>query len=234
MVLADRLLQGHGCAVTLSILHADSDVVVVNKPSGIAVHRGWAHDPPFVMTLLRDQLGQWVYPLHRLDRATSGALAFALSPEAASRLSPAFAAGGVDKRYVAFVRGVPGKERLIDHPLRRDADDTDPQSARTHVRRLRRYKGRYAWVDLRPETGRSHQLRRHLKYISHPIIGDVKYGKGEHNRLFRKEVGLHRLALHAYALTLPDRPPVLAPLTADLHDAFERLGAPPEVLELGT
>ncbi len=209
----------------IEILYRDADVVAVNKPSGLAVHRGWADDDAFAMTLVRDHLGQWVYPVHRLDRGASGVLLFGLSPEAARALCGSFERHEVEKRYVALVRGSPPEALIIDHPLRPDNSDV-AQAAVTHVRLLAQY-GRYAWVEARPKSGRLHQIRRHLKHISCPIIGDVRYGKGEHNRLFRERYELHRLALHAAQLCL--RAPsgvaldLAAPLPLELSRALDQL-----------
>ncbi len=209
----------------IEILYRDADVVAVNKPSGLAVHRGWADDDAFAMTLVRDLLGQWVYPVHRLDRGASGVLLFGLSSEAARALCERFEKHEVQKRYVALVRGAPPETLVIDHPLRPDNSDV-PQAAVTDVRRLAQF-GRYAWVEARPRSGRLHQIRRHLKHISCPLIGDVRYGKGEHNRLFREHYGLHRLALHAEQLQLRglnDQPLDLeAPLPPELRRAVEQL-----------
>jgi tRNA pseudouridine65 synthase len=212
---------------SIEILYRDADVVAVNKPSGLAVHRGWADDDEFAMTLVRDQLGQWVYPVHRLDRGASGVLLFGLSSEAARELCQRFERHEVEKCYVALVRGAPPDALTIDHPLKPDNSDV-PQPAVTHVRRLAQH-GRYAWVEARPHTGRLHQIRRHLKHIACPLIGDVRYGKGEHNRLFRERYELHRLALHAAELRLlgPSAQPLCfqAPLPADLERALRLLRA---------
>lgn len=209
----------------IEILYRDADVVAVNKPSGLAVHRGWADDDAFAMTVVRDLLGQWVYPVHRLDRGASGVLLFGLSSGAARALCGCFERHEVEKRYVALVRGAPPEALVIDHALRSDNGDV-PQAAVTDVRRLAQF-GRYAWVEARPRSGRLHQIRRHLKHISCPIIGDVRYGKGEHNRLFREHYALHRLALHAASLRVCAPSGVKleleAPLPLDLSGALEQL-----------
>ncbi len=204
----------------IEFLYRDADVVAVNKPSGLAVHRGWADDEAFAMTLVRDALGQWVYPVHRLDRGASGVLLFGLSKESARALCERFERREVQKHYLALVRGAPPAELVIDHPLRPDNSD-EPQPSVTHVRSLAQF-GRYAWVEAKPHTGRLHQIRRHLKHISCPIIGDVKYGKGDHNRLFRERYALHRLALHAARLELPGLD-IHAPLPSELSHALEQL-----------
>src|SRR6187551_1471071 len=118
----------------IEILYRDAELVAVNKPSGLAVHRGWADDHEFAMTIVRDVLGQWVYPVHRLDRGASGVLLFALSKDAARLLCERFARHEVEKRYLALVRGAPAEAQLIDHPLRPDNSDV-PQPAVTDVRR---------------------------------------------------------------------------------------------------
>jgi tRNA pseudouridine65 synthase len=210
----------------IEILYRDASLIAVNKPSGLAVHRGWARDASYAMTEVRDLLGQWVYPVHRLDRSASGVLVFGLSPEMARALCEAFERHEVDKRYLALVRGAPAAELTIDHPLRPDNSD-EPQPALTHVRLLAQY-GRYAWVEARPLTGRLHQIRRHLKHVSCPLIGDVRYGKGEHNRFFREQYGLVRLALHAASLTVahPSTGETIrfeAPLAPDLQSTIARL-----------
>jgi tRNA pseudouridine65 synthase len=186
----------------LPILHRSAALVAVDKPAGLAVHRGHSRDAVHALELVRDRVGTYVYPVHRLDRGTSGVLVFALSADAARSLGRAFERGRVAKRYLALVRGAPPEHVRVEHALSRD-DGGPAQTAVTEFRTLGRY-GRYALVEAVPETGRTHQIRRHLKHLSCPIVGDVRYGKGEHNRWFRTRYGLHRLALHASRLTLDD------------------------------
>jgi len=154
-----------------------------------------------VLVALRDQLGRRVWPLHRLDRGASGVLAFAFSAEVAAIYGPAFADGRCEKRYLALVRGHPPAAAVIDHPI--PAKPDGPRVPAVTAIRLLGVWERYALVEAVPRTGRLHQIRRHLKHIACPLIGDVNYGKGEHNRLFRERFGLHRLALHALSLRLP-------------------------------
>jgi tRNA pseudouridine65 synthase len=181
-----------------TILHRDEFLVAISKPSGMIVHRGWAQDDVVALTWTRDHVGQHVYPVHRLDRGTSGVLLFALDPKTNHRLQEQFADGTVLKRYRALVRGPLTEAQQIEHPIPR-AEDGPRVDARTSVRPVFSL-GRYSWVEAIPHTGRLHQVRRHLKHISHPIIGDVRYGKGDHNRLFRQQHELRRLALHCVAL----------------------------------
>jgi tRNA pseudouridine65 synthase len=209
-------------------------VVVVDKPSGIAVHRGWAAERDVMMARVRDALGAWVYPVHRLDRGASGALVFALDPEAARLLGDQWAAGQVSKRYLALVRGVPAARLTIDHPVPADEDGGERVPAVSDIERLEVF-GRYSLVAVWPRTGRLHQIRRHLKHISCPLIGDVRYGKGEHNRLFRERYGLHRLFLHASEITFCSPAggapmTVSAPLPLELARTLEELRAPGAVV----
>ena len=211
----------------LEILYRDDALVAVDKPSGMPVHRGWARDGVPALQALRDQLGRHVYPVHRLDRGTSGVLLFALSSEAARAVQVQLEAREVEKRYLALCRGNDPALVRVDHPLARE-DGGEPRPAMTDFELLGRFE-RYGLYQARPLTGRRHQIRRHLKHASHPIIGDTKYGKGEHNRIFRERFGFHRLALHASEVRLRhpvsgDPLHVQAPPSSDLARLLGQLG----------
>ena len=232
------------------ILFHDAHLVAVDKPSGWLVHRTMLdrHETRFVVQVLRDQIGSRVYPAHRLDRGTSGVLLFALNPITCAQLTAQFENRQVRKTYLAVVRGHPPLEGVIDHPLSRQFDayefrDTDTsaatQDAVTRYRRLAtvelpyavdRYpSSRYALVELTPETGRRHQLRRHLKHLAHPIIGDATYGKGKHNRLFAELFGSRRMLLACTALELThpengERLLLKAPPSGEFMSVLEALG----------
>jgi tRNA pseudouridine65 synthase len=231
----------------LPILYADEHFVVVNKPSGLLVHRSPIdrHERRFAVQLLRDQLGRRVHPVHRLDKGTSGALAFALDRETAATLAAAFASQRVNKTYLAIVRGWPAETGEIDYALEAVADryvpatETGPKPARTLFRRLgtvelpqrvdRYPTSRYALLELQPDTGRRHQLRRHLAHVSHPIIGDSTYGKGRHNRLFADLYGVQRLLLACVRLEFAhpvtgDPMDIHAPLAKEFATLVEQLG----------
>ena len=180
------------------ILHHDARCVVVDKPSGLATHRGWDDSEDALLQRVRDTVNKYVYPVHRLDRGASGAVLFALDKVAAAAFSAAWPEA--DKRYLAITRGHPPEHVVIDHPIPRATGEARVPAV-TEITRLDVF-GRYALVEARPRTGRLHQIRRHLKHISCPLIGDVRYGKGEHNRLFRTQHGLHRLALHCAVLSV--------------------------------
>lgn len=204
----------------LDILYRDDYLAVVNKPAGWLVHRTPLDkgESRFVLQTLRDQIGQPVWPAHRLDKGTSGVLVFALNAEVARALGQAFESGeGLHKTYQAIVRGWPADEQFIDHPLRRMPDDMrhqreEVQSAQTRLHTLHRGELpipqggfatlRWAMVALQPLTGRRHQLRRHTKHIAHPILGDATHGKGPLNRAVAEHLGMARLWLHAWQLAL--------------------------------
>jgi tRNA pseudouridine65 synthase len=197
----------------LNLLHRDDRLVVIDKPNGWLVHRSNLdrHETRIIVQALRDQIGRHVFPVHRLDKGTSGALLFALDPEAAQDLAGQFERQEVRKTYLAVVRGWPPESGSIDHPLVRgrdeysDSEAAAPQPALTAYCRLASAEfpvavdkyptARYALVELEPYTGRRHQLRRHMKHIAHPIIGDATHGKGKHNRFFQTRFGCGRLLL---------------------------------------
>jgi len=187
--------------------------VFVHKPAGILVHRSRiSQDRVFVMQTLRDQLGARVYPVHRLDRATSGVLAFGLDADAARRLAGEFARRTVTKRYLAVARGWLDAAGTIDHPVADDDGNGPPAAALTRYRRLSQIElaepvdryptSRYSLACIEPLTGRRQQIRKHFKHISHHLIGDTTHGNGRHNRFFREHLDLHPLLLLAYRLRL--------------------------------
>lgn len=217
----------------LKILYQDDALVVIHKPAGLLVHRTHlASDAAaFALQMLRDQIGQHVYPVHRLDRPTSGVLLFGLDSETTAVLKQQFTERQVDKSYLAVVRGFTAAHGRIDHPLRKPRDHykrpeqyaaAEPLEAISDYERLatielpipvRPYEtSRYALVKVKPHTGRTHQIRRHMAHISHPIIGDSRYGDGAHNRSIRENFGCERLLLLAHSLTFTN-PHTSQPLT---------------------
>ena len=184
----------------VNVLFLDEHLLAVDKPSGLIVHRGWADDEDTAVDRARAIAGD-VYPMHRLDRGTSGVLLFARSSEIASLLGAQIASN--QKRYVCAVRGRPPTEGVIDSPVRRGEEPEPRVPAVTRFRLIATSPiARYSLVEARPETGRLHQIRRHMKHATHPILGDVRYGKREHNHFCREHFGLNRMALHAASLTI--------------------------------
>ncbi|MEM9693086.1 MAG: pseudouridine synthase [Myxococcota bacterium] len=196
------------------------DAVVADKPSGWLVHNS-AYAGPRERTLVaevRAVLGPDWCPVHRLDRQASGCVLLcprnhvvrwqAAWPEA-------------DKRYVALVRGEFNEEVVVDRPI-------DGRAAVTRVLPLAVSPvERCSLVEARPRTGRLHQIRRHLKHLSHPLLGDANYGKGPLNRDYRARFGLARLALHCVELVVErsggGRLQARAPVPLDLARPLERL-----------
>jgi tRNA pseudouridine65 synthase len=206
---------------TLEIIYQDDNLIAINKPSRLLVHRSPIdrHEKRFAIQILRDQIGAYVYPVHRLDKPTSGVLLFALDKATASLLSKQFKEHTIEKHYLAVVRGYAPTSGTIDHALSEKPDkiadknrsqELKSQEAITHYTRLATVEvpysvapyqnSRYSLLHVRPQTGRKHQIRRHVKHISHHLICDTKYGRGEHNRLFREKFDCHRMLLHAHTL----------------------------------
>ncbi len=209
-------------APEIEILFEDDDVVAIHKPAGLLVHRSYLarRERFFAMQLTRDKVGCHVFPVHRLDRPTSGVLLFAKSSEMANKLCAQFEAKTVDKHYLAIVRGNMNDGGTLDYALKVELDDhgdkdVDPnkaaQDAVTRYQPLinaeipypsgRYATSRYAFIKLTPHTGRKHQLRRHMAHLRHPIVGDTTHGDGKQNKFFREHFAMNRLWLIAKHLS---------------------------------
>lgn len=233
-------------AYLLDIIYQDADLVAINKPSGLLVHRSPIdkHETRFALQELRNQLGQHVYPLHRLDKPTSGVLVFALSSEAASFYSEQFREHQIHKAYIALVRGYGPEQMTIDHALKDEVDEYagitkagNAKPALTRVKcvqqfeiplRVDRYPNtRLSLMQCEPVTGRKHQIRRHLKHIGHPIVGDSRHGKGLLNRACEGYFGAGRLWLACTQMVLMqnngDKLTINAPLAADFSQVLHQL-----------
>lgn len=210
-------------APVLTILYQDEYLVAIDKPAGMLVHRSFLdrHETVFVMQTLRNQLGQHVFPVHRLDRPTSGVLLFALSSDVARLLTEQLTEQHWRKFYLAVCRGFVKQAGILDYPLKEQLDkiadkladqDKDKQDAVTALWPLAQVElpiaigkypvARYSLVALQPLTGRKHQLRRHMSHLRHPLVGDTTHGEGKHNRLFAEHLNSHRLLLIAKRLEL--------------------------------
>ena len=205
---------------TLTVLHLDERLVAIDKPAGLLVHPSGldAHEQVTALKLLRDQLGERLWPLHRLDKATSGVLLFARDAQSAREWGLAFEQGRVRKRYLALVRGWPAEQGEIAQSLARDPElpsaGQERLTALTRYRRLATFEwpfradarhatSRYALMEVEPLTGRRHQIRRHFKHIAHPLVGDTTHGKGAHNRAVAQWLGTQRLWLHCEWMEVP-------------------------------
>ena len=208
----------------IDIIYEDEFLVAINKEAGLLVHRSWLDkgETRFAMQLTRDAVGCHVFPVHRLDRPTSGVLLFAKSSAVARSLTEAFTEHRVTKQYLAVVRGFMTEQGTVDYALSFKPDaiadkfadlDKPPQEAVTHWQSLAQVElpfavskkhdtSRYSLMRLTPETGRKHQLRRHMRHLFHHIVGDTSHGDGRHNRFFRTQYGCERMLLHAQTLAL--------------------------------
>ena len=230
----------------IEIIYEDEFLVAINKEAGLLVHRSWLDkgETRFAMQLTRDAVGYHVFPVHRLDKPTSGVLLFAKSSAVARSLTEAFTEHSIDKQYLAVVRGFIAEQGVVDYALSFKPDaiadkfadlDKPAQEAVTHWRRLAQIElpfavskkhdtSRYSLVRLIPETGRKHQLRRHMRHLFRHIVGDTSHGDGRHNRFFRSQYGCERMLLHAQSLALShpvtDEPLLL---TAGLDNQWLRI-----------
>ena len=195
----------------LEILYQDSYLIAINKPHGLLVHKtGIAGDAKeFAVQLLRDQIHQRVYPVHRLDRKTSGVLLFALDEKTNSLMQMQFQERETNKKYVAIVRGHTPDEGVIDYPLTNEREQV--QDAITYYKTIERVElpialgkhetSRYSLVEVNPQTGRYHQIRKHFAHIFYPIIGDRPHGCNKQNKLFKERWNINSMMLHAKELT---------------------------------
>ncbi len=224
----------------IDILYQDEQYVAVNKRSGLVVHpTKLAPDAVAVLPSLRKQLGRYVYPVHRIDRGTSGIVLFGLDSDAARRMGALMQSRAIDKQYLAVVRGYADDSGRIDHPIK-DADKANgkldsitdywcerrveiPYAVGPHER------SRYSLVIAKPLTGRRHQIRKHFVHLRHPVVGDTTYGDGDHNKLYRRAFRCGRLLLMASALSFThpytDEPVnVTCPVPKRIERLFERFG----------
>ncbi len=218
----------------LDIIYHDNDLIAINKPHGLLVHRSSiaADASEFALQLLRDQIGQKVFPAHRLDCKTGGVLLFALNKDAEIAMQQQFMENKVDKKYLAIVRGHTPDVEDIDYPLRKENGTL--QEAFTTYRTLNRAEldvplgnhptSRYSLVEAHPATGRMHQLRKHFSHIFHPIIGDRTHGCNKQNKLFKERWEMETMLLHASELTF-DHPVSGSAIhiKATLHPEFLRV-----------
>jgi tRNA pseudouridine65 synthase len=218
----------------LNILFRDDHLVAINKPHGLLVHRSpiAADAEEFALQLLRDQLGLKVNPVHRLDRKTGGVLLFAFDKATEITMQQQFMENRVHKKYMAIVRGHTPDREEIDYPLRKENGTL--QEAFTAYTTLQRADldvpfgghatSRYSLIEAVPQTGRMHQIRKHLSHVFHPIIGDRTHGCNKQNKLFKDQWEMTTMLLHASQLSFK-HPVSDATITIDapLHDEFKRV-----------
>ncbi|WP_082353822.1 pseudouridine synthase [Marinagarivorans algicola] len=214
-------------SIPLTILFEDSKYVAVDKPAGLLVHKSDIdkHETQFLLQQLRDQIGCYLYPIHRLDKPTSGVIIFGKTPEAVAALKKQMESNTAVKEYLLVCRGYCPEQGVINHALKpvsdfkrkrdklasQSATQKPPQEAVTEFKRLAKIEvaaqidrypqSRFSLVSAQLRTGRKHQIRRHFKHLSHPIIGCPKYGKSTYNHYFAQQLLVPRLLLHAYRLS---------------------------------
>lgn len=220
----------------IHILWEDDRLIAFSKPSGLLVHRSAiSSDRKVMVSYLQDMLGYKPFPVHRLDRPTSGLILFAKDKDAASAMAGQFKERDVKKIYLAVVRGWVNQEGKVDRPVKTPSDygPVKVAEALTYYKPLLRTEipisagryptSRFSLLQVKPKTGRPHQIRIHLERISHPIIGDTRYGDSRYNYLFRDHFDSHRLLLHSLSL--------------EFQHPFSRenikITAPPRELSLG-
>lgn len=191
----------------LEILYRDNSLIAINKPHGLLVHKtGLAADShEFALQILRDQIGQMVFPVHRLDRKTGGVLLFSLNQEMLVKTKALFENREIEKKYLAIVRGFTPLSGIIEYPLKNDKGKI--QEAKTEFKTLEmveiplafgKYQTqRYSLVEVTPYHGRMHQIRKHFAHIMHPIIGDRPHGCNKQNKLFKDKWKMETMMLHA-------------------------------------
>jgi tRNA pseudouridine65 synthase len=234
-VIPDALPNGNEGQAQLSILFENEHLLAINKPSGYLVHHSqWAgpDELPSIQQILRNQIDQHVHPVHRLDRQTSGVLLFAKTKEAEQSLRWQFESRAVNKTYLCVARGITAETFTISKALKKEGIGQE-QEAITHFEKLseceipipnKRYpSSRYSLLKAFPETGRMHQIRRHLAHARHPIIGDKKYGDNCHNAILLQHFQIDRLLLHHQMIQIKyhkDEIKIYAPLPKALISLF--------------
>ncbi len=219
--------------IYFDILFEDEDLIAINKPCGILVHRTKiSEDTDFVLQRLRNQIKRRIYPIHRLDRATSGVLIFGKNKNSTEKMSIQFREKTIEKKYLAITRGFVEEAETINYPLAPNPQKPK-QEAITYYKKLHqvtlpvaigRYEtARYSLVEVFPKTGRSHQIRRHFSHLRHPVIGDKRHGDIHHNKYWAASFGVPRMLLHAQELGFvhPTNQEKMI-ITAPLNEAFEK------------
>lgn len=216
----------------IDIIYEDEQLVAINKPHGLLVHRTKiANDVSvFALQLVRNKINKRVYPVHRIDRKTSGVLLFAKSKESLANLQSIFKDQKVEKTYLAIVRGFLEPEGNIDYPL---MEGHKVRKAITSYRVKQEFElnipsgkfqsSRYSFIEIKPITGRFHQIRKHMAHIFHPIIGDRPHGCNKQNKLWKEKYEMTTMLLHATSLQFnyPEGNPIL--IKAELSNEFKRV-----------
>lgn len=215
----------------VNIIYQDDDIVAINKPHGLLVHKtNIAKDATeFALQMVRDAIKQKVYPVHRLDRKTSGVLVFAKSKKVLKVVNNLFAKGQVKKTYQAIVRGFLPPKGVIDYPL---TEGYKMQEAVSAYKVLKEFElniafgkfqtSRYSLIEIKPKTGRFHQIRKHMAHIHHPIIGDRPHGCNKQNKLWKEFFEMTTMLLHANHIAFDYPAGNTIQIAAELNTEFKR------------
>jgi tRNA pseudouridine65 synthase len=196
--------------MNLDIIFEDQFIICVNKPNNMVVHHAYhsrnVADEMALLQLIQAEKGIKVYPIHRLDRKTSGIILLAKETIHVSKFQELFTNNEIEKTYYGVVRGFSPESKIIDSPVK-GRDASIHKDALTYLKTLEQIvleipvkpydSSRYSLVELKPKTGRMHQLRVHTNKISHPLIGDIKYGDKNHDLMFEENFGWKNMFLHA-------------------------------------
>jgi tRNA pseudouridine65 synthase len=217
--------------LTIPILYEDESLLIVNKPPFMMVHpwRGGPRDEVDLMTALKEQTGHYLYPVHRLDRQTSGVVLFALESKIVTFFKDRWHSDEVEKRYACMASGALPVAGYFDNSLRNKKGFK--QECYTKFEPLAyfdHYEFPSTLCDVTIKTGRRHQIRRHFSRHMKNLVGDTRYGKGKINDFYREHYNLERLFLHAHYLRLPhptksERIEIHAPMSEDLDVIFKKI-----------
>jgi len=207
----------------ISVLRYNDAWVCVNKPAGVTMNRSKnTKRSEFVLTsAVKKQLARKVFPVHRLDHRTSGAILFAFDSKTCGELHESLSQG--TKEYIALLRGPWRYSKgtvIVDKPLM-DANANTTKTAITNFTMLAT-QDNATLVLCRPVTGRTHQIRRHAREMGQPVIGDTQHGNSKVNRWWREHRNLKRLALHSLSISLDDDDVIVAPLSPELKEVLEK------------
>jgi tRNA pseudouridine65 synthase len=196
--------------MNLDIIFEDQFIICVNKPNNMVVHHAYhsrnVADETSLLQLIQAEKGIKVYPIHRLDRKTSGIILLAKETIHVSKFQELFTNDEIEKTYYGVVRSFSPESKTIDSPVK-GRDASIHKDALTYLKTLEQIvleipvkpydSSRYSLVELKPKTGRMHQLRVHTSKISHPLIGDIKYGDKNQDLMFEENFGWKNIFLHA-------------------------------------
>ena len=195
------------------VIYEDDNFVIVNKPRGLLLQQDGDVSHPSLDILVSNYLGKTALPVHRLDKDTSGICVFAKTNKAADEMGKIFNDHSqIEKHYLTLVSGQINEDGVVDAPLRKSFErkkmvvaplKSGAKTAITKYHPIKNFKD-YTLLDISLLTGRTHQIRAHMSYLRHHVVGDIKYGDYKINNIFKREFGFENQFLHAYKLKFLD------------------------------